>query len=147
MNKKLMGILAIAAVLALGWFWWSGTTQAPAPVPAEVVWVNADPGLITYTYPQPGQTVPQKFQATGSARGYWYFEASFPAEVLDKDGRQLVIAPAQAQGEWMTEDYVPYNVLLDVGTYTGAATLVLHRDNPSGDPTRDASARIPIIVQ
>jgi len=41
---------------------------------------------------------------------------------------------------------VPFRVTLDVGAYSGPATLVLKRDNPSGLPENDASISVPIEV-
>jgi len=67
---------------------------------------------------------------------------------VDSVPQEHVIAPAQAQGEWMTENFVPFKVELAVPkTYIGHATLVLHKDNPSGLPEHKASVSFPIIVE
>ncbi|MDB5260208.1 MAG: hypothetical protein JWN37_439 [Candidatus Nomurabacteria bacterium] len=91
------------------------------------------------------QIVTSPLTIKGQARGTWYFEASFPVELMDGNGKQITMKPAQAQGEWMTTDFVPFTVTLTFSKPTTATgTLILHKDNPSGDPSRDDSLRIPV---
>ncbi len=101
---------------------------------------------IQVTSPLANTTVKSPLVVTGVARGTWYFEASFPVRLLDGNGVEIAVAPAQAQSDWMTEDFVPFQVSL---TFTSPATptgtLVLQKDNPSGDPINDAELRIPIL--
>jgi len=81
----------------------------------------------------------------GEARGTWFFEASFPVKLLDAAGNQLAIAPAQAQGEWMTTDFVRFEVTLNFTPPTSSTgILVLEKDNPSGLPENAAEVRIPV---
>ena len=47
----------------------------------------------------------------------------------------------------MTEDFVPFSVMLDAGNYTGAAIIELKNDNPSGDTSKDKSVEIPIVIK
>ena len=89
--------------------------------------------------------VKSPLQITGRARGNWFFEASFPVQLLDNNRTVLAQIPAQAQGDWMTEDLVPFTAEL---TFTAPAgdtgRLVLRRDNPSGLPANDAELIVPI---
>lgn len=85
---------------------------------------------------------------TGEARGTWYFEATFPVTLLDAQGNSLANGYAQAQGEWMTEDFVPFRAEL---TFTPPAeateatgTLVLQKANPSDLPEHAAEVRVPV---
>lgn len=94
--------------------------------------------------PAPNAVVTSPLTVTGKARGTWYFEASFPVRLLDDIGNELAIAPATAQGEWMTEDYVPFSATLEFETTVLTGTLELQKDNPSGMPENDASVRIPV---
>jgi hypothetical protein len=81
---------------------------------------------------------------TGAARG-WYFEASFPVKLLDAAGNVVAQAPAQAQGDWMTSDFVPFEVTLTwSGNTSGEGTVVFAKDNPSGLPANDAEVRVPV---
>jgi len=83
---------------------------------------------------------------TGVARGNWFFEASFPVEILDGNNNVLMQGLAQAHGEWMTADLVPFTVteLKFVTPATPTGAIVLKKDNPSGLPQNDASFTIPI---
>ncbi|TSC76218.1 MAG: hypothetical protein G01um101431_839 [Parcubacteria group bacterium Gr01-1014_31] len=95
--------------------------------------------------PLPDSIVRNPLVVTGAARGTWYFEASFPVKLLDGDNKEIVIQPAQAQGEWMTEDYVPFLVRLEfTAPQTDTGTLVLEKDNPSGLPEHAAELRFPV---
>lgn len=112
------------------------------------VYENASQDMIQVDLPYPGAVVGKTFSVLGKARGNWYFEASFPVNVLDKDGRVLYQGPAQAQGDWMTTEFVPFKIEVVIPeSYIGPAKIVLKNDNSSGDPTKDASVTIPIVVE
>jgi hypothetical protein len=117
-------------------------------VAVNPTYTNATSDQIQITNPTAGAVVGKTITVTGKARGSWYFEASFPVEVLDKDGNVLAQKPAQAQGDWMTTEFVPYSVTLTVPqSYIGPATLVLKKDNPSGMPQNEASLSVPITIE
>ena len=93
--------------------------------------------------PKANQIVSSPLVVTGIARGTWYFEASFPVRLLDANNQELAVMPAQAQGEWMTEDFVPFSVTLTFANpSTATGKLILQKDNPSGDPARDEQIEI-----
>jgi len=101
--------------------------------------------LIRVSLPQPGRLLFSPGLVAGEARGSWYFEASFPVKLIDANGLVLVETYAQAQSDWMTEEFVPFKSRLEFkkpATETG--TLILKNDNPSGDPARDKEIRIPV---
>jgi hypothetical protein len=103
---------------------------------------NAD---VRVDSPASGQTVASPLAVRGSARGPWYFEATFPVTLLDANGNRLAQSHATAQGEWMTTDWVPFTATLAFATpNTSTGTLVLENANPSGDPARARSVRIPV---
>ncbi|MDB5265215.1 MAG: hypothetical protein JWN64_786 [Parcubacteria group bacterium] len=119
--------------------------ELPAPPP---IYVHASADLIVIDLPFPGAVTGKEFKVTGKARGTWFFEASFPVEVLDRNGNILSTGIGQAQGEWMTENFVPFSADIKVpDTYQGPATLVLKKDNPSGMPENDASVSFPITIE
>jgi Immunoglobulin-like domain of bacterial spore germination len=95
--------------------------------------------------PTSGQTVASPLAVRGNARGTWYFEATFPVTLLDANGNRLAQSHATAQGEWMTTDWVPFTASLSFPTpTTNTGTLVLENSNPSGDPARALSVRVPV---
>ena len=49
--------------------------------------------------------VQSPLKITGSARGTWYFEASFPVRIVDANGKELGVIPAQAKSDWMTTEF------------------------------------------
>lgn len=107
---------------------------------------EAKADLITVSAPVPGSQIGNPLTVTGKARGPWYFEASFPVKLLDSNGTQLALKPAQAQGEWMTTDFVPFTVTLTYPTpATATGTLILMKDNPSGEAQFDDFLTIPVI--
>src|SRR3989344_2842343 len=121
----------------------------------KITYINSSANLIKVELPFPGAVVGKEFSVVGQARGYWFFEASFPVELLDKDGKVLATGIAQAQADpdtgeinWMTENFVRFKADLRVPlSYIGLAALVLHKDNPSGLPENDASMSFPITVE
>lgn len=82
---------------------------------------------------------------TGEARGNWFFEANLPIFIKDASGKVIGQAGAQAQGEWMTTNYVPFSgTVTFTNPTTDTGTLVIAKDNPSGLPENDKSIEIPI---
>lgn len=102
--------------------------------------------LIVIENPRPNQEISSPLLISGKARGSWYFEASFPVKLIDANGKQIGIVPAQAQGEWMTTEFVPFKATLIFpvpSTKTG--TLILQKDNPSGLSEHDDALIVPTI--
>lgn len=117
-------------------------------IPEKITYINANADMIVPTLPFPGAVTGKQFQVTGKARGTWYFEASFPVEIIDANGKILASGPAQATEDWMTTEFVPFNATMTVpASYVGKATVVLKKDNPSGMPERDASISFPITIE
>lgn len=109
---------------------------------------NASADDIKVEIPFPDAVTGKSFAVIGQARGPWFFEASFPIVLLDSEGNELAVAVAQAEGEWMTEEFVPFRADITVPeSYTGPAALLLKKDNPSGLPEHDASVSFPITVE
>lgn len=101
--------------------------------------------LIRVTAPLANAVISSPLSVTGDARGSWYFEASFPIELRDGAGNSIASHYATAQGEWMTEEFVPFTSSLTfTPPATDTGTLVLKRDNPSGLPENDNEVRIPV---
>jgi hypothetical protein len=81
----------------------------------------------------------------GKAKGSWFFEAVFPMKLVDSNGKEIAFAQAQAQGDWMTYNFVSFIAELNfekVETDTGV--LIFHNDNPSGLPENSKEFRLPV---
>jgi hypothetical protein len=103
---------------------------------------------VTITTPIANTSVGARFEVKGNAPGNWFFEASFPIQVRDKDGNVIARTHASAQGDWMTTDLVQFTSTINIeGAYKGPATLILMKDNPSGLPEHDDSTEISIVIQ
>ena len=101
--------------------------------------------LIRLESPRPNQTISSPLEIKGEARGNWYFEASFPARLVDANGKELAVIPVTAQGEWMTTEFVPFQATMTFPTPTTATgKLILEKDNPSGLPENDDQLVIPV---
>ena len=158
MIKNILIFLVFVAVAL-----WYGFSRDKISIPAftptepgeQITYTKASTDLIVVELPFPGAVTGKEFSVIGKARGYWFFEASFPTELQDKDGNVLVRSYAQAQpdpvtGEinWMTEEFVPFKGEMKAPeSYIGPATLILRKDNASGLPEHDASISFPIMVE
>ncbi len=101
--------------------------------------------LIQLAAPRPNQVVNSPLVVAGEARGTWFFEADFPVKILDQNGELVAIGIAQADGEWMTEDFVPFQAVIEFDPpITDRGRLVLEKDNPSGLPEHDDELNVPI---
>jgi hypothetical protein len=160
MKTFLLLIAALAVVGGLGLLLFSNE--------AEVITNNEDSGdsssevtdrdeedaaedksdLIKVTSPTENETVTSPLTVTGEARGYWYFEASFPLVVTDWDGRIIGEGFAEAQSSWMTEDFVPFigevEFTVPPDTAYQRGTLILQKANASGLPENDDAVEISI---
>jgi hypothetical protein len=91
------------------------------------------------------QMLTSPFTVKGEARGSWYSEAVFPIELLDGNGKRIILTQARADGDWMTTNFVPFSATLSFAKpKTATGTLILHNDNPSGLPENAFELRIPV---
>jgi hypothetical protein len=94
--------------------------------------------MIAVSAPLAGSVISSPVSVAGMARGGWYFEASFPVQVYDDRGNLLGEGPAQAQGDWMTSEFVPFKASIKFSTTTATEGVVRFKnDNPSGLPEND----------
>lgn len=100
---------------------------------------------IIVTSPQPNEPIISPLIVKGKARGYWFFEATFPVSLFDKEGNIVTVHYAQAIGEWMTEDFIPFEAeLIFEKPDTDTGFLILEKDNPSGLIENDTKIKIPV---
>ena len=136
-------VTAAVAAAALG-VWVSDKDEPPAM--AETTTYTSEKGdTITVTKPATNAEVSSPLQVKGRVPGLWSFEASFGVEVLDADRKRLASHYAQVQGDWMTEEEVPF--VADV-TFAKPSTdsgfLVLRKANPESGSQGADSVEIPI---
>ncbi len=160
MIKIIRIIISLVIILALGWMgfilWQQFFVEKNLP-PDSLSVINGSKeanqrteDLIKVFKPQAQQIITSPVQIVGEAKGYWFFEASFPVKLLDSEGNELAQGIAQANplagGDWLTEDFVPFVATL---TFTqpvaDSGTLILQNNNPSGLPEYDVQISIPVI--
>ncbi|MFO7802298.1 MAG: Gmad2 immunoglobulin-like domain-containing protein [Desulfovermiculus sp.] len=107
---------------------------------------NCKEDHIVLENPLPGKVVTSPVHIQGKAKGSWYFEGDFPVLLTDWDGRIIAQGIASAQGDWMSEDFVPFTSRLefDPPSYGQRGTLILRKDNPSDNPALDKALEIPL---
>lgn len=124
------------------------TAGATLPdVPADIqAHIDEHADLIRLESPEPLTVIESPLEVTGRARGFWYFEASFPVVLVDWDGLIIAEGVATADGEWMTEEFVPFHATLEFDTpdYGERGTLILQKHNASGLPEHDDALEVPI---
>jgi hypothetical protein len=100
---------------------------------------------ILLDHPRPNQVVETPLIIKGKARGYWFFEANFSAELFDANNKSLGVAVVSSEGEWMTENFVPFQGELSFGTpQSETGTLRINNANPSGLPENDKQIVMPV---
>jgi len=109
--------------------------------------------LIRIVNPRPNQLISSPVEIEGEARGVWYFEATFPVILTDWDGKIIAESYAIADGDWMTEDFVPFSANLEFESpvfenasenhFSRRGALILQKSNASGLPEHDDALEIP----
>lgn len=98
--------------------------------------------------PSANSKIKSPVKITGRALGNWFFEASFPVKIVDGNGTELGSGIATAKGEWMTEDFVPFEA--QVSFNAGQAEkgeIIFKNDNPSGLSEFDKEFRLPVVFE
>lgn len=127
-----------------------------APVQPLQCWTPEGRLFVKYSFddervridPVKGWTVRNgRVEVSGMVVGHWFFEADFPAEIWDQQGRRLALGIARAEGEWMTSDLVPFRIVFEVERpLPEEIILVLLKDNPTGLPEHDDALAWPFFI-
>lgn len=100
--------------------------------------------LIRLETPRPGQKIKSPLLIRGEARGSWFFEATFPVKLLDSKGQEIAVGYAEAEGEWMTMEFVPFTANIEFRTDDTRGLLILEKSNPSGLTHNEDQLSIPV---
>lgn len=95
---------------------------------------------------QPESKISSPYKFEGEARGTWFFEGSFTVKIIDNRGIDIGQGIATALGEWMTDDFVPFQGTADFlpGNSTEGFVIFM-ADNPSGLEDGNREMKIPVI--
>ena len=127
-------------------------TEEEGISPAVLAAISGKANLISVNTLNPGDTITSPVEIKGQARGYWFFEASFPVVLVDWNGKIIAQGVAQAEGDWMTEEMVPFTVSISYKSpyitgdppFMSKGAIILQKDNPSGLPENDDALEIPV---
>lgn len=159
--KKVYLLIGLILVVLIAFLFYAksehstGTINFDQSGNATSTFVNEHLDLIKINSPSPGEKISSPVSISGEARGTWYFEASFPITIVDWDGKIIGEGHATAKGDWMTEDFVPFEATIDfvkpdnfqAGTFSERGAIILHNDNPSGDPSKDKAVEMPVVFK
>lgn len=116
----------------------NGSASSSAPLDTQVIVAK----------PAASSTVSSSFEVTGRAPNAWYYEAVFPIQVRDASDDLIASALGKAQSDWTVPGPVAFTSQIKLSTpYHGTATLILLKDNPSGDPENSDEVTVPIVIQ
>lgn len=108
---------------------------------------NCKSDLIILDSPSSGASISSPLKISGKARGNWFFEGSFPVILVNWDGKIVANSIAEANGDWMTTDFVPFEATLEFTKpeeNNNRGAIILKKDNPSGESRLDDALEIPI---
>ena len=147
--KRYTSIIIIILVIALGLWIFKKSATAPIITP------ETNPDItITYITPEENEAISFPLIIKGEAKGTWFFEASFPVEILNDKQELVTTGIAQGESDWMTTEFVPWTITfaerpekLEPVSSSPNAYIKFKNDNPSGDPIRDKSFILPIRLR
>lgn len=118
-----------------------------APQPTTVCGDRKKSDEVLVTKPQLNQVISSPLTVEGQAKGNWFFEASFPIELVDDQGTILGQSHVQAQSDWMTDGFVPFKGEMNYQvTATTTGKLILKNDNLSGLPQNNKRIEMPVLI-
>ena len=107
---------------------------------------NCRQDFIVVDSPKPGDFINSPLIIRGRARGTWFFEGDFPLILKDPKGRIIARGFVTARGQWMTQEFVPFEGTLNFKkpAARGRGTLVFKKDNPTDRPELDDQMELPV---
>ena len=149
------GIIAVLFIIIVVLSWVLFASPAPATAPTVILPTTEESTTggsttsrplhtrVSVTSPKSGASVQKTFTVSGMAPGNWFFEASFPIRLVDQNDKLISLTHAEALGDWMTSEFVPFTATITFPPQTNVkGTLILNNDNPSGLPENDKEVRI-----
>jgi hypothetical protein len=124
------------------------TTTSQAQAGPRTTLIPSDATHASVSAPLMGQHSKSPLIVTGIAPNDWFFEASFPATLVDENNETLAQAPAQAQTDWTVQGPVPFKAELNFLVLEETrATLVLKEDMPGENNPMPREVRIPVVLE
>jgi len=163
MRKILFLILIIILILILGGIYFStkkekgvvctqdvkecsdGSFVSRIPPKCEFAACPGEKEVILISLPKKNEKIKSPLKIEGQARGFWFFEAQFTAELYDGNNNFLGRDILTAKNDWMTENFVPFEgELTFFPPSTTFGTLKFLSANPSGLPENQKIFEVPV---
>lgn len=145
----LIAIMIVMAITGFAVRSWQDTMQLTEETDTshipDYLYSNASADDIVVNISE-GQQITSPLTITGKARGSWFFEATAPLTIVNWDGLIIGKSYIQAEGDWMTDEFVPFTGIVEFEkpTYKNNGAIILQADNPSGLLENDKAIEIPI---
>ncbi len=98
--------------------------------------------------PKQLENISSPLKITGKARGNWFFEGSFPIKIFDGQNELVGLGIAQAQGDWMTNEFVSFSATVEFKNIIhSTGYVVFENDNPSGLPENQKTFTLPVTFK
>lgn len=94
--------------------------------------LRRDEGIEIFN-PKENSVISNPLKIEGRARGSWFFEAEFTAELYDENGNFLGKGIMRAKSDWTTNDFVAFEGEVKFNTTTSKSVILkILSSNPSG---------------
>ena len=147
----IIGLAIITIVFAgLILFFFPRLSDAPKPDPVIETVQPATP-IMFDNFGNHARIIPTQ-TINGTAPGRWFFEGSFPVELLDINGTPFATVIATTDQDWMVTRNVEFTVTMPPEfSYTGVGSIHFKKDDPSDgeapfDPATDELI-VPVIFE
>lgn len=94
--------------------------------------------------PSSDQTISSPLSISGKATGSWFFEGSFPVQLVDLNDEIIASGLVYSKSEWTTPDLVEFEGSLEFFTDQNSGMLIFRNDNPSGLPENEVTHSVPV---
>lgn len=101
--------------------------------------------LIKVSEPLPDLEIQSPITIKGRAKGFWFFEATAPVELVDSKGKEIAQGYIKTDGDWMTKDWVNFSGEMEFEIPDDEnGYLVFYRSNPSGEAEHAQMFKMPV---
>lgn len=156
MKKKTLFMLVLVTIIVVSFGVYMNHTSAPViykssptvPLSEALISEKGIANAIVLENLKKGDLLSSPFTLKGKAKG-WYFEGSFPIEIKNNKGVSVFKGIAEAQGNWMSGEYVPFETKINFSLQVPGSlgSIILKKDNPSGLLENEDSVTLPIVFK
>lgn len=110
----------------------------------------ADDGQIVVDRPKVDTIVTSPVILSGEARGSLFLEAVLAVDVVDEEGNVVGKGAIRAEGDWMTDDFVPFQgkIAFDLpdGVSNSAGAIAFIQEDISGGGADKVLFSVPVML-